>query len=165
MPLIDKSRARIALVPALFLAAGAVVFACSSSSDPAPLPTTNGGNTAGVPLNEGEAVQPVSPQDQAPYNADEVCASQCFVDFADGAQLLQNLDDCNTEKCYGDEEDDNTAEASCSAIGSGAAQISYGLVERDRCLSRSCCAEAQACSKNAACTSLASCVERCQAKL
>jgi len=164
MPLIMKSHAPFVAVVGSLVAAFALVSACSSN-DPAPVLNPGSGTGANVPLNEGEAVQPVSPQEQAPYNADEVCASQCFVDFAEGAQLLQNLDDCNTEKCYGDEEDDNTAAGSCSAIGSGPAQITYGLVERDRCLARSCCAEATACSKNAGCTSLASCVERCQAKL
>lgn len=164
MPLTMNKKAFV-LVPAAFAAAGALVFACSSS-EPAPPGGPSGTSPATAsPLNEGEPVTPISPQEQAPYNADEVCASQCFVDFAGGAQLLQDLDDCNTEKCYGDDEDDNTAEGSCSAIGSGAAQITYGLVERDRCLARSCCAQAEACSKNAGCTSLASCIERCQAKL
>ena len=164
MPLSRKTMIRLALGPALLAATGALVFACSSSSNPAPLPTGNG--TQGtVPLNEGEVVQPISPQEQAPYNADEVCASQCFTDFGSGATLLQALDDCNTEQCYGDEADDDTTEKSCSAIGTGAGQVSYGLPERDRCLARSCCAEAKACSGNAGCTSLASCIDRCQVKL
>lgn len=172
MPLSGKTKARVARlslfgVPTLIAvvaATGALVFACSSSSSPAPL-TTGNGSGSGLPLNEGEVVQPISPQEQAPYNADEVCASQCFVDFPSGATLLQTLDDCNSDQCYADDADDNTTEKSCSAIGTGRGQISYGLPERDRCLARSCCAEAQACSANAACTSLASCIDRCQVKL
>ena len=165
MPLITTlKQRRFVVVPLALVSAGALVFACSSGGDIAPVPT-GGGQGSTLPRNEDEVVTPISPQEQAPYNADEVCASQCFADFGGGAELLQALDDCNVEKCYADEDDDNTAEASCGAIGSGASQITYGLAERDRCLSRSCCAEATACSKNASCSSLASCIERCQVKL
>mgnify|MGYP001160188945 CR=1 FL=1 len=167
--LMKSKRTLIAVALAAALAAAA--FACSS--DPSggggvvgggPAPTTAPTSTV---LNEGESVTPISPEEQAPYNADEVCASQCAVDFGStgpAAQLLQDLDDCNVEQCYGDEADDDTTTKSCGAVGSGAGQITYGLVERDRCLSRSCCAQAQACAGNAGCSSLASCIERCQVR-
>jgi hypothetical protein len=165
MPL--KKNSLAVMVPgavlAIALGCGTVMFACSSSSPTSPLVT--GGSTApAVPSNEGEAVQPISAKEQAPYNPDEVCASQCMEDFAAGAALLQTLDDCNVERCYGDEDDSDTTTKACSAIGTGPGQVSYGLTERDRCLSRSCCAEATACSSNASCSSLASCIDRCQAR-
>jgi hypothetical protein len=160
---------RSLVAAALAAALAAAAFACSSA-EPAggvvggPAPTA--APTSTVP-NEGEPGIPISPEEQAPYNADEVCASQCAVDFAStgpAAQLLQDLDDCNVEQCYGDEADDDPTTKSCAAIGAGAGQITYGLVERDRCLSRSCCAQAQACAGNAGCSSLASCIERCQVR-
>lgn len=164
-------RAKRALVVAALAAAlAAAAFACSSAEPTGgalgagPAPTAS--PTSTVP-NEGEPVIPISPEEQALSNADEVCASQCAVDFAatgPAAQLLQDLDDCNVEQCYGDDADDDPTTKSCAAIGAGAGQITYGLVERDRCLSRSCCAQAQACAGNAGCSALASCIERCQVR-
>lgn len=160
----------------LFLVAGlaaglaAAAFACSStepSGSPLGGPTATSAPPVSSVLNEGEPVTPISPEEQALDNADEVCASQCAADFAatgPAAQLLQDLDDCNVEQCYGDDADDDPTTKSCGAIGTGAGQVTYGLVERDRCLSRSCCAQATACAGNAACSSLASCIERCQVR-
>ncbi len=168
-------KSRLASSPVLLLGAcalgvGLTAFACSTT-DPSggsgPLKTDGTAAPGATVLNEGEAVVPISAVEQAPYNADEVCASQCAADFAatgPAAQLLQDLDDCNVEQCYGDEADDDTTTKSCPAIGTGAGQVTYGLVERDRCLSRACCAQAQACASNAACSSLASCIERCQVR-
>lgn len=165
MPLNKKSLS--VMVPgavlAIALGSGTAMFACSSSSPTSPF--GNGGSTAAaVPSNEGQSVQPISANEQAPYNRDEVCASQCMEDFAGGANLLQVLDDCNVERCYGDEDDSDTTTKACSGIGTGPGQVSYGLTERDRCLARSCCAEATACASNASCSSLASCIDRCQAR-
>ncbi len=168
MPMNDRSR-RLALLVGLAISVGAAAFACSST-DPAgsALPSaTSTAAPASTVLNEGETVVPIPPEEQALYNADEVCASQCAVDFAatgPAAQLLQDLDDCNVEQCYGDEADDDPTTKACAAIGGGAGQITYGLVERDRCLSRACCAQAQACAGNAGCSALASCIERCQVR-
>ncbi len=165
MPLNKKSLSVVVpgAVLVIALGSGTAMFACSSNNAPSTL--VSGGTTAAAaPSNEGQAVQPVSAKEQAPYNPDEVCASQCMEDFAAGAELLQALDDCNVERCYGDEDDSDTTTKACSAIGTGPGQVSYGLTERDRCLSRSCCAEATACSSNASCSSLASCIDRCQAR-
>lgn len=163
MPLNKKSLMVPGVVLAVALGSATVMFACSSKDTPSTL--VGGGTTAAAaPSNEGQAVQPISAKEQAPYNPDEVCASQCMEDFAAGADLLQALDDCNVERCYGDEDDSDTTTKACSAIGTGPGQVSYGLTERDRCLSRSCCAEATACSSNASCSSLASCIDRCQAR-
>ena len=165
MPLNKKSLSVMipGAVLVIALGSGTAMFACSSNSAPSTI--VGGGTTAAAaPSNEGQAVQPISAKEQAPYNPDEVCASQCMEDFAAGADLLQALDDCNVERCYGDEDDSDTTTKACSAIGTGPGQVSYGLTERDRCLSRSCCAEATACSSNASCSSLASCIDRCQAR-
>lgn len=169
-PATSLSMKRALVVASLAAALAAAAFACSSTEPAggglAGGPTPTASPTSTVP-NEGEPVIPISPEEQALSNADEVCASQCAVDFAatgPAAQLLQDLDDCNVEQCYGDEADDDPTTKACPAIGAGAGQITYGLVERDRCLSRACCAQAQACAGNAGCSALASCIERCQVR-